>query len=110
MGKPRDRKILLGARIKEIRRKRGLSQEKLAERAGISAQYVSNIERGKENPTLDMFFVLADALRVPLGHMCDFEAEGLGPAKTRSTIQQLIKTSDQERLTVAMKVLKAVLG
>jgi len=110
MGKPRDRKILLGTRIKEIRKKRGLSQEKLAERAGISAQYVSNIERGKENPTLDMLFLLADTLRVQLGEMCDFEAEGLGPAKARNAIRQLIRTSDQEGLKIAMKVLKAVLG
>jgi transcriptional regulator with XRE-family HTH domain len=58
-----DRKELLGRRIQELRKARKLSQEAVAERAGISTQYVSNIERGKENPTLDMLFTLADTLR-----------------------------------------------
>jgi transcriptional regulator with XRE-family HTH domain len=68
-----DKKQLLGKRIAEIRKRERLSQEKLAERAGISAQYVSNIERGKENPTLDLLLGLADALKISLGEMCDFE-------------------------------------
>ena len=68
-----DKKSLLGKRIREIRKSQGISQEQLSERAGISAQYVSNIERGKENPTLDLLLRLAEALRVALGQMCDFE-------------------------------------
>lgn len=66
-----DKKKLLGKRIREIRKRQALSQEKLGERAGISAQYVSNIERGVENPTLDLLLRLAEALKVSLGEMCE---------------------------------------
>ncbi len=104
-----DKKRLLGARIKEIRRRQRLSQEKLAERAGISAQYVSNIERGRENPTLDMLLRLADSLRVSLGGMCDYESME-DQRKVRAAIQQMLRTGDVERLRVAFKVLKGVLG
>jgi len=104
-----DKKNLLGARIKQIRKSRRLSQEVLAERAGISAQYVSNIERGRENPTLDLLFRLADALKVSLADMCDFEGAETDPRKIQAAIRQLLKTADRERLQVAVKVLKDVL-
>ena len=84
-----DKKKLLGSRIKEIRKRQRLSQEKLAERAGISAQYVSNIERGRENPTLDLLLRLADALKVSLGEMCDFESLE-DRRKVRAAIQQML--------------------
>ena len=104
-----DRKLLLGRRIKSVRRARGLSQEALAEKAGISAQYVSNIERGKENPTLDLLFTLADALKIELAELCDYEMEKIEPRKLKSALQDLIKTAEPEKLQTAVKVLKAVL-
>ncbi|MFQ5849997.1 MAG: helix-turn-helix domain-containing protein [Candidatus Binatia bacterium] len=104
-----DKKMLLGARIREIRKKHGLSQDGLAERAGISAQYVSNIERGKENPTLDLLLQLADALKVSLGEMCDFETAEMDQKRIRGAIREMLRTANPERLRAALKVLKAVL-
>jgi len=103
-----DKKERLGARIREIRKRRKLSQEMLAERAGISAQYVSNIERGKENPTLDLLLRLADALKVSLGEMCDFETEEMDIKKIRSSIREILKTRDPESLRVVLKLLMTV--
>jgi transcriptional regulator with XRE-family HTH domain len=105
-----DRKALFGKRIQEIRKARGLSQEGLAERAGISPQYVSNIERGKENPTLDMLFSLADALKVGLTEMCDYESVAhMDRRRLESLMRELLKTADPDQLKTAVKVLKAVL-
>ena len=104
-----DEKRLLGNRIREIRKRQGLSQEKLAERAGISAQYVSNIERGKENPTLDLLLRLSEALKVSLGQMCDFENVGdMDQRKMRSAVGKMLRNTDREGLAVALKVLKAL--
>lgn len=109
-GSNMDRKVLLGKRIREIRKIRKLSQEALAERAGISAQYVSNIERGKENPTLDMLFTLADALKVTLAEMCDYETvQTMDRQRLHSLLRDLLKTADPERLRTAVKILKVVL-
>lgn len=55
-------KNLLGKRIKEIRKKRGLTQEKLAELAGIEIPSLSNIENGKNYPNNDTLEKLSDAL------------------------------------------------
>jgi transcriptional regulator with XRE-family HTH domain len=105
-----DRKVLLGKRIQELRKSRKFSQEELAEKAGISSQYVSNIERGKENPTLDMLFTLTDALKVTLSEMCDYEPVGNMDRKSvENLLRELLRTADIGRLKTAAKVLKAVL-
>ena len=104
-----DKKGLLGKRIREIRKSQGLSQEKLAERASISAQYVSNIERGKENPTLDLLLRLAEALRVSLGQMCDFHTvEETDKKKMRTAVIGILRSADPERLRLALKLLRSL--
>ena len=55
-----------GARIRELRNRRGLSQETLAAEAGIHRTYVGGIEVGLRNPSLKNIARLARALRVPL--------------------------------------------
>jgi transcriptional regulator with XRE-family HTH domain len=52
MGGIMNAKVLIGKRIQELRKARGLSQEKIAEKADISSTYLSRIECGRENPTL----------------------------------------------------------
>ena len=52
-------KQMIGARIKEIRVKRKLTQEQLAEKTEINPKYLSSIERGLENPTFNTFFKLS---------------------------------------------------
>jgi transcriptional regulator with XRE-family HTH domain len=57
-----------------VRRRRtaaGLSQEKLAESAGLHPTYVSMVERGVRNPTLDVAARIAKALKVPLPRLVE---------------------------------------
>ena len=53
-----------GQRVKEVRQATGLSQEAFADRCGLVRSYMSRIERGGANPSLDAVQVLADALGV----------------------------------------------
>ena len=55
-----------GARVRVLRRERGLSQEELADRANLHRTYVGSIERGERNVALLNIKRLADALSVPI--------------------------------------------
>lgn len=64
--KNHDRFIQLGIAIAALRKIRGLSQDKLAEKAGISRSHISNIEAPglAKDFSLETFFDIADALEV----------------------------------------------
>ena len=64
--KNRDRFIQLGIAIAALRKMRGMSQEQLAEKAGISRSLISVIEAPglAKSFSLDVFFDLADALDI----------------------------------------------
>lgn len=55
--------------MKELRLARGWSQEELATEAGISKNYVGEIERGENNVSIHYIARLAEALKVSLGEM-----------------------------------------
>ena len=59
-----DMRKLVGRNAARLRDAAGLTQEQLAERAGISQQYISDLERGKCNPTIVTLYELATALGV----------------------------------------------
>lgn len=55
----------LGRRIRELRTRAGLSQEELADRAGLHRTYIGGIERGERNVGVLNLLQLARALKVP---------------------------------------------
>lgn len=55
---------VFGERLKELREKRKLSQERLSALGGMNRNYVSDVERGRRNPCLWNIVKLADALDV----------------------------------------------
>lgn len=57
-------KTLLGQQIREQRRKKGWTMDKLAEKADLSVNYVGDLERGVKMPNLDTFIRIVEALDV----------------------------------------------
>lgn len=55
---------LFGQKVRELRTKKGLSQEKLAELSGLHRTYISSLELGKRNVSLNNIYALAKALDV----------------------------------------------
>ncbi len=55
-----------GARVKQLRKARRLTQEQLAERAGLSYKFVGELERGRGNPTLTTLAAISEGLGVGL--------------------------------------------
>jgi len=61
----------LGSNVKRLRLAMGLSQEEFAHRADVHRTYVSDIELGKRNPTIEIVEQLASALDVKPGRLLD---------------------------------------
>lgn len=57
-----DMRKLVGRNAARLRTEAGLTQEQLAERSGLTQQYISDLERGKCNPTIVTLYELAQAL------------------------------------------------
>jgi len=66
-----DIRARLGRNIRRLREEQGWSQEDYADRAGIHRTYVSEIERGKRNPTITVVERLAAPLDVAPGRLLD---------------------------------------
>lgn len=58
-----DMRRLVGRNAKRLRLAAGLTQEQLAEKSGFSQQYISDLERGRRNPTVVTLYELAQALQ-----------------------------------------------
>ena len=61
-----DIKLLVGKRVKELRNKLGISQEELADLAGLDRTYVTSVECGRRNISIVNIEKLAKALKVSL--------------------------------------------
>lgn len=59
-----DMRRLVGDNVLRLRKRKGLTQEEFAHRAGISQQYVSGLEHGLRNPTVITLYDMARALDV----------------------------------------------
>lgn len=53
---------LFGENVRSQRRKTGISQDELAARAGLHRTYISSIERGNRNVSLENIYAIAEAL------------------------------------------------
>ncbi|HCA3693523.1 TPA: helix-turn-helix transcriptional regulator [Klebsiella aerogenes] len=62
-----------GAHLKKLRLQSGLSQEAFADKCGLDRTYVSGIERGVRNPTLEVLNVLAQGLEIEIKNLFEFK-------------------------------------
>lgn len=97
----------IGKRIQELRKRREFSQEKAAEKADISPNYLSRIECGKENPTLDMLIKLSQALEVEMWEMFDF-GHVVSHREVKELIKNFSKSADETALRLALKIIRGI--
>ena len=64
---------LLGQNIAQQRKRKGLSQEKLAEIVDLSREYITRVERGQKNISLKKLFLIADTLEMKLNDLINFD-------------------------------------
>jgi transcriptional regulator with XRE-family HTH domain len=100
--------IALGKRIRTLRKRRGLTQEGLAEKIGTSSKYIGEIERGRVNFSVDIAEKIAGGLDVGLPELFDCGHE-LDSAKLRTKIGEMVQDADDKALKAVYRVMKAIL-
>ena len=60
---------LIGRRVREVRSERGMSQQELAARCKTSAQYLSQIENGRKQASLQVLVAVAEVLEISLNEL-----------------------------------------
>lgn len=59
----------IGEKVRTLRKAKDISQEKLAEMSGLHPTYISDIERGKVNASINTFYFIANALEIPFAEL-----------------------------------------
>lgn len=78
LGIRKEGEISLENKMVECRKKFGLSQEKLAEKLGVSRQTIISIEKGKYDPSLPLAFEIAKAFQTTIEHVFIYEGKEEG--------------------------------
>lgn len=104
----KDIKRLFGARIRELRKSRGLNQAELAEIIGVDAKHVSRMETGQTFPYPDKLDMLAGALGVQIKELFEFE-HVVEENVTVGSIEKMLRGAGEEKLRVIYRVVKAIL-
>lgn len=101
-----DNKVLLGKRIRELRKRNNLKQEKLAELVGLEPTSISNIENGYNYPSFQNLEKIANALDVTFVDIFKFEQH----KETENLIVEInqILKNNPEKTKDFYKIIKAL--
>jgi transcriptional regulator with XRE-family HTH domain len=104
-----DIKILLGRRIRQLRKLRLMTQEQLGEQANVDYKYLGGIERGERNPSTENLAKIASALGVKLHEIFIFEHEIEDPQDLKKKINDLLKVASKKDLQTIYRIIGAIL-
>jgi transcriptional regulator with XRE-family HTH domain len=98
--------VSLGKRIQLIREMRELTQEQLEEKSGVNTKYISAIERGQKNVTVNTLEKITKGLDIEIYELFLFQ-KGLDSEKTvKKAIESLLKDSDVKTLNLCLDFLR----
>lgn len=97
-----DELILLGRRVAELRNKRGLTQDKLAELTNYSTNHIAKLESARTKPSFDLIVAIAKALQVEIKELFCFE-EQKSSEYIKREFEKIINNSDTETLKILYK-------
>lgn len=93
----------LGMRIKELRRKKNLSQERFAEMVSLDRRSISNIECGKTFPSVSLLKI-AEVLNVSLKELFDVEYIAKSNEELVNLISLRLKNLNSEQLKIIYRL------
>lgn len=99
---------IIGKRLKEARKKKGLTQEQLVEKMGVSIAYLSKVETGKIHINLERLSEICGILGVTEGEILN-GVSNHSEKYLHSEFYDLLKSSSPKKQKLAYKILQAIL-
>lgn len=91
-------KEMFGANFKNLRERKGYTQDKVSEGSELSPSYLSLVEQGKANPTLTTIEKLAKGLDMEVTDILNFAYSQSSPAEIRDRLVRLVWEADDKTL------------
>lgn len=101
-----NKKILLGQRLRELRKRKNITQERLSELIDVDPSTISNIENGKNYPTMNNLVSIIDVLDISFTEAFDFEHKDSADNLVDEIINIMHKNPDSVELFY--KIIKAI--
>ena len=99
---------LFGKRIKELRNKNKITQEKLAEMIGVEQQQICRIEKGGCFTTIDNIENLSIALNVPIDELFNFSHQKESDALIKE-LNQLLQKASEDQIKLIYRIVNDIL-
>jgi transcriptional regulator with XRE-family HTH domain len=98
-----------GRRLRALRREAEMSQEELADAAGVTAKYVSQVENGHANPSLEVLHALSEkGLKIPLAAFFAYDTRGRRAHDEIREVQVLVASRPKSERRRLLHVLRAL--
>lgn len=98
----------IGRRIREERSRQRITQEKLAELAGLNESYIGQIERGIKNPSLESIIKIANVLGATVDHLLRDVTETRGEALVDELIA-LVRGRNEDEVRLMLNINRMVI-
>ena len=100
-----DVKRLIGERIRQVRKEKGLSQEKLGYESELHCTHIGSIERGQKNWSIDTLIKVAKGLNVDISDLFNFFIPPADAKKLKKSLIENINTSSPETIKMLSDLL-----
>lgn len=98
---------LLGARVRQERTRKGLTQEQLAEMCGISSSYIGIIERGDKKLSVETLVKIASVLNISTDYLLKDSIRQL-PESMVNTLLSAVKDLNQDEMDMVLDVISTM--
>lgn len=107
----KDLHLFIGRKIRFFRKKQKLSQEILAEQAGMSSKYLGEVERGIVNISIEKLYSISLVLKTPLAHFVAFqESLNIEEDMQIKEINDLLLELSSKDIQIVYNILKAFIN
>ena len=98
----------IGSSIRQKRQEKGLTQEGLAEAAGLSLKMVQKLEGGQKGFRMETVIKIAETLGVSIGSLADMQGKDEGAVSCREAFYELARDKSIEEIQYAVGIVDSV--